>query len=901
MFNQNQSSTAPTEIIAPQAKQLTAQHYKECTEKRGLSPQWVIANCSSVLANYATQYLGYKALSDGLWLKGCNHQIQYKPDQPWKAEGDKKAAKYRSPFGNYDAMLPTHPTEAHYWNDNEALKQKAYKIDGHPCLVLTEGFFKAISGCANDIPTIALLGVEMGLTASGADVQGKRYLVPTLERYARAGFGFIIAFDADCADNKNVIEAQRKLAHQLKLFKVPVLSATGLWTVAEGKGMDDYILNHGADRFKRQVMGKVVDLAAWEKQFQTSDTRTAKIPPADTIAEKLAEEYRDRLAFNNELGLWMHYGVEFPGVWSIETNEYVESIISAMLRGKGITGYGAYSYLTNVVKSLRCLLIERKWHERSPKELLPFHNGVLEVATGRLLPHSPGYRLTWQLPRQHNPLATDWSGIDEYLDGLSGGNLALKQVYLCFCNAVLKGRSDLQKFLHLIGLAGSGKGTFARLITDLIGQQNIHSSTLEEWCGNRFEAANAYKKRLVVFWDEDKQTGKLGKFLSLTGGDWLRAEEKGKKAFQYRYDGMVLLLSNIPIFTGDAASRIARRVITAPCNNTVAIGQRRDLNAEFTLELDAFTNYVLSLPDAQVTKVLQGLEDIPECTLEFWENRIRTDSIAAWVNDWVIYDVLAETPIGSNKEEGIDGNSPQTLYGSYCLHSRQSGTQPKANKNFSPDLLELCRSVLGWDIERKVTKTGKFIRGLRLRTDGDGNYPTHDYNLMQLLTGGDESGDGSGDGSELVLGKNFSKGDGLVENSLKSLEIENQSEYEQKINTEDKSFSIIPVKPLIENGSDPSPLPVTPSVTNTKESPQPKTPRLEAGLSDQDKLSRLTKNRRHYPTLWYTGNEDIPRLLKFWRLEPWFDDEQTVIAVPRGWQSPKRFLVQEIEFVAHLI
>ncbi len=76
--------------------------------------------------------------------------------------------------------------------------------------------------------------------------------------------------------------------------------------------------------------------------------------------------------------------------------------------------------------------------------------------------------------------------------------------------------------------------------------------------------------------------GKLGKFLSLTGGDWLRAEEKGKKAFQYRYDGMVLLLSNIPIFTGDAASRIARRVITAPCNNTVAVGQRRDLNREFT-------------------------------------------------------------------------------------------------------------------------------------------------------------------------------------------------------------------------------------------------------------------------------------------------------------------------------
>jgi putative DNA primase/helicase len=58
----------------------------------------------------------------------------------------------------------------------------------------------------------------------------------------------------------------------------------------------------------------------------------------------------------------------------------------------------------------------------------------------------------------------------------------------------------------------------------------------------------------------------------LTGGDWIRAEEKGKKAFQYRYDGMVAVLSNIPIFTGDAASRIARRVITIPCNSNVPWG-----------------------------------------------------------------------------------------------------------------------------------------------------------------------------------------------------------------------------------------------------------------------------------------------------------------------------------------
>jgi putative DNA primase/helicase len=191
-----------------------------------------------------------------------------------------------------------------------------------------------------------------------------------------------------------------------------------------------------------------------------------------------------------------------------------------------------------------------------------------------------------------------------------------------------------------------------------------------------------------------------------------------------------------------------------------------------------------------------GLADIPECTLEFWENRIRTDSIAAWINDWVIYDVLAETSIGSNKEEGLEGSLPQTLYGSYCLHCKQSGTQPKANKNFSPDLLELCRSVVGWETERKVTKTGKFIKGLRLRTDGDGNIPTHDYNLMQrVVTGGDGLGDGSGDGSELLLDKDFSKGDDSTlisnENYQPELLLQAEYNYDQEIDS-DSSLTLNP-------------------------------------------------------------------------------------------------------------
>ena len=74
------------------------------------------------------------------------------------------------------------------------------------------------------------------------------------------------------------------------------------------------------------------------------------------------------------------------------------------------------------------------------------------------------------------------------------------------------------------------------------------------------------------------------------------------------------------------------------------------------------------------------------------------------------------------------------------------------------------------------------------------------------------------------------------------------------------------------------------------------TPTLEQGLTDQDKLNRLSKRSKTYPRLWYTGAREIPRLLTFKRLEEHFR-EQTIAAIPNGWGSPQRFKFSEIEFV----
>jgi P4 family phage/plasmid primase-like protien len=459
-----------------------------------------------------------------------------------------------------------------------------------------------------------------------------------------------------------------------------------------------------------------IHAAASEKQNQDAKQKQSQELQNDPfkasgMAAELAENYRDRLAWNDEGQSWYRYEADSPGVWSAESEISVGAVILAEIEARIGMEYTAH-YLSEVLKLLKHRLLVRKWEEK--EGLIPFKNGVMDWQTGELLPHSPGYRFTYSLPHDHNPLASDWNTISEWMDEATGGNNRIKNILLCWLNACLKGRSDLQRFLHLVGPGGTGKGTFMRLAIYLVGKHNQHSTSLQDWCGNRFETANAYKKRLLVFSDEDKYSGGLGNLKKVTGGDEIRGEVKNKTAFTYVYGGMVMLASNYPLFAGDTSSGIARRGLVVPFNHVVSPGKRRNLEEEFAPELSALTNYVLAIPDAVVTQTLrQSADQSPEVIETTWEYRMRLDSVTAWLNECVISDPLASERVGADK------NDESSLFGSYYQYCDRTGSRAKGSREFSPALLDLVNNILHWGVEKKRVTSGFIIQGLRLRTPAD--------------------------------------------------------------------------------------------------------------------------------------------------------------------------------------
>jgi phage/plasmid-associated DNA primase len=498
-----------------------------------------------------------------------------------------------------------------------------------------------------------------------------------------------------------------------------------------GADIADWIANFNlsAEDIKKAVIQDPKAFRAkLEKQFpvaieqETEEKKGKKkkrqeLPPASKVAEILAEKYRSKLAWESEYQLWRHYGAKFDGVWSEVTPETVRGLIQSYLRSQpDIPGFTA-GYVSSIATILQSDLEAIDWNEQ--RDLIPLRDGVLDQASMKLLPHSPGYRFTWALPFAWKDSGVSCQPIEDFLLKITGHE-DIAEVLLCFLSAIVTRRADLQRYLELIGGGGTGKSTFMALAKALAGEGNAVSSQLRLLESNQFETAKFYEKLLVLFPDSERWQGEASILKQLTGQDPLRYERKGiQQCRDYVYRGMVILSANEAPESSDRTSGQERRKLTVGLDNRIPEYEGRDLKKEFEPLLPGLLKKVLEIPRERVTQLIKYTERyVPALAQKKWAQMVETNSIAAWLDEHVVTGEGTKAYVGLNDPE----KSGVWLYANFCKFQQESGHKGTIPlKRFSANLRDLLKNQVKIPISEGRDRNGAYLQGIGLRCFYDPN------------------------------------------------------------------------------------------------------------------------------------------------------------------------------------
>lgn len=241
-----------------------------------------------------------------------------------------------------------------------------------------------------------------------------------------------------------------------------------------------------------------------------------------------------------------------------------------------------------------------------PVSLIAVQNGLLDLRDSTLYPPTPRFFVTTASNAAWDPKAPPPATWLAFLDSLWGADTeairGLQQMFGYF----LTTDTSYQKLFALIGPPRSGKGTIARILKALLGDDAVVNPTLKSLAGERFGLAPIVGKTLAVIGDArlggpTDQSYVVEVLLSLSGEDSLSVDRKNRDAINVRPVCRVLLLSNELPRLYDTSGALASRFVILCLSKSFLGSEDTQLERKLLAELSGILRWAV-----------EGLEDLSE-------------------------------------------------------------------------------------------------------------------------------------------------------------------------------------------------------------------------------------------------------------------------------------------------
>ena len=294
----------------------------------------------------------------------------------------------------------------------------------------------------------------------------------------------------------------------------------------------------------------------------------------------------------NEIGIVFDYK---DGYYQMMTDQQVSDIVLNSLYEDMLWGYRTKRNVSDKVACLISIIPELIISD-DKGYIVNVKNGLLDIYSRKLVPHTPEFVSLIQYPVVYDPEATapTWEACMK--DWMSGPECDEKTKLLQqFSGYILSSSMFYDRALFMVGDGGNGKSTFVDTISMVIGPQATSHIDLEALYG-QFGMQGLVGKRLNIIEEVAGNYYQSNKLKKLISGEQVTIDIKYKPQFTFRPQAKFVFSVNLLPRVDDTSTATERRICAVTFRNNYRKNPNYKLRSNMGLlaqELSGILNWML--------------------------------------------------------------------------------------------------------------------------------------------------------------------------------------------------------------------------------------------------------------------------------------------------------------------
>ena len=312
-----------------------------------------------------------------------------------------------------------------------------------------------------------------------------------------------------------------------------------------------------------------------------------------------------------------------------------------------------------------------------------FRNGLYDLETDTLSPHSPLYFITSKLPFNYDKNAPSPCGWNTFLnDALVNDSEMIAFVQEIFGYCLSPDTSLHSAFFFTSPLRGTGKSTCIEVMRHIIGKNNVASLSLDDISKGEFNLASLIGKQLNIRSEISSRHLESDTISTIVSGEPITIQVKHKESITMKLPIKFIFAGNkMPSF--NHAQGMLRRAVEIPFDNVVP-EDKRILNLSQKLVDEEASGIILWALEGWRRLKDRGRFEKPQIIKDKAQQfTIESSSVDSFLED---SEYVSHDPDSSTTAKELYGSSKRDSEEMYLHYCRAYGNKPFSFIQFSREL-----------------------------------------------------------------------------------------------------------------------------------------------------------------------------------------------------------------------